>query len=223
MPQTELQFWKLHPSGVTGATVSWDLQNLFFVESSQTERQSPFLSWHNLKNKLLEQVHGGKIQAQFWNADSPKPVISSPIPCCVAAQRMRTEIRVILAIAGPILDKPFLSLCFQGGRAWLSSLVAFGLGKKVLWVFSFCREVITAGNRNKDAPLGILLLLSPLCSLQGICLFCLFHWLPQPDSQFANSLRFWFISALFLQLPPDRLTAIYFLAIQALENTTQAN
>lgn len=39
-------------------------------------------------------------------------------------------------------------------------------GKGALGFFTFCREAITAGNRNKDAPWGILLVLSPLCSLQ---------------------------------------------------------
>lgn len=51
-------------------------------------------------------------------------------------------------------------------------------GKRCSGFFTFCREVITAGNRNKEAPLGILLVLSPSCSLRGICLFCPFSLAP---------------------------------------------
>lgn len=43
------------------------------------------------------------------------PVISFPLPCCVAVQRIRTEIRVILAIILSIVVNPFLSLHLLGG------------------------------------------------------------------------------------------------------------
>ena len=72
----------------------------------------------------------------LWPGLHHSPVISFPLPCRVAAQRTRTEIRVILAIVSPILDKPFLSLRFQGGRAWSSLHVGFwNRGKGALFFY----------------------------------------------------------------------------------------
>lgn len=56
----------------------------------------------------------------LWAGLCYSPVISFPLPCRVAAQRMRTEVKMILAIAMPVLDKRFLPLRFRCGRAWPS-------------------------------------------------------------------------------------------------------
>lgn len=119
----------------------------------------------------------------LWPSLHHSPVISFPLPCCVAAHRMRTKKRVILAIVSPILDKPFLLLRFQGGRAWSSLHVGFWIrGKRALVFFTFCRWVITTGNRNKEAPVGILPVLSPSHSPWGTCVFCLLSLAShQPD------------------------------------------
>lgn len=104
----------------------------------------------------------------LWPGLHHSPVISFPLPCRVAAQRMRTERRATLAIVSPVRDKPFISLRFQGGRARSSLHAGFWIrGKGALVFFTFCKWAITTGNRNKEAPVGILLVLSPLRSLPG--------------------------------------------------------
>lgn len=110
--------------------------------------------------------------------------ISSSLPCGCPEDENRNK-----NDPGHCRGHPFLSLCFQGGRAWLSLHEGFWIREKgSLGFFTFCREVITVGNRNKGAPLGILLVLSLSCSLQRFVFSrgesassACSIWLPWPD------------------------------------------
>lgn len=93
---------------------------------------------------------------------------------------MRTEIRVIQAIVGPILDKPFLSLCLQGGRAWLSLQQAFGLGKRCSGFFYLLQGGDNSWQQKQRCSTGNLLVLLCVLSGESASSACS-TWFPWPD------------------------------------------
>jgi len=95
---------------------------------------------------------------------------------------MRTEIRVILAIVSPVLDKPFLSLRFEGGRARSSLHAGFRIRGKGALFFYLLQLGDSYWQQKQRGSGGNLPVLSPSHSPRGTCLFCLLS-LAQPPAR----------------------------------------